>query len=644
MYGYLLSKNHDSSNVKRQAGEEDTVLSQYDEMLPVDAFSKNAEEVKLQNDRNVMEEKLKLEAAVEREEKANQMKRDRMKQDLEDFKAMDHLPDTPNNNIIAYQDSKPDRPKPADTLDSRRRQHRRRTGVGLIKDNPPSEERPGKLNDGPLKYGHNESISQSLSLRRVLPDVRDTLCQKIRYQENLPDVSVIIVFYNEAWTTLLRTIHSVVDRSPPQLIREIILIDDFSDHENLQLQLRDYLALLPNVVLKRTTGRVGVIVGRQIGASMAVGSVLVFLDAHCECTTGWLEPLLDRIRQDETHVVTPVMDIIDDQTFEFRSFDTKSINIGGFDWNLQFIWIGVPDRIQKLRTSEIDFVRSPTMPGGMFAISRNYFKKLGGYDTGMDMWGGENLEMSFKIWMCGGTLETVPCSHVGHLFRRGVSYKLGEGDSRKNFYRLAEVWLDEFKELYYQKINKAVEISEDIVNRKNLRKQLNCESFGWYLKNVYPELFIPSDAVASGEIRNKQEAFADGVRFPGCLDGNTGSGVTGIRIWPCHNQGGNQLWMLSKSGEIRRDEGCMDYSGDKVVVLPCHGQRGNQEWEYLVNGLIKHSNSKLCMGLSSDGGALAMSKCLGKNDQIWYWKRLHTEGLSDSENKQPVQELALDNY
>lgn len=126
LYGYLLSKNRDSSNVKQQAGEEDPVLSQYDEMLPVDAFSsKNAEELKLQNDRRIIEEKLKLEAAVEREEKANQMKRDRMKQDLEDFKAMDHLPDIPNNNIIAYQDSKPDRPKPTDTLDIRRRQHRR---------------------------------------------------------------------------------------------------------------------------------------------------------------------------------------------------------------------------------------------------------------------------------------------------------------------------------------------------------------------------------------------------------------------------------------------------------------------------------------------------------------------------------------
>lgn len=34
--------------------------------------------------------------------------------------------------------------------------------------------------------------------------------------------------------------------------------------------------------------------------------------------------------------------------------------------------------------------------------------------------------------------------------------------------------------------------------------------------------------------------------------------------------------MLSKAGEIRRDEACLDYAGHDVMLYPCHGSKGNQ--------------------------------------------------------------------
>ena len=54
-------------------------------------------------------------------------------------------------------------------------------------------------------------------------------CKQLRYAAKLPSASVIIIFHNEAWSSLLRTVHSVVNRSPPEHLHEVVLLDDFSD-------------------------------------------------------------------------------------------------------------------------------------------------------------------------------------------------------------------------------------------------------------------------------------------------------------------------------------------------------------------------------------------------------------------------------
>lgn len=57
-----------------------------------------------------------------------------------------------------------------------------------------------------------------------------------------------------------------------------------------------------------------------------------------------------------------------------------------------------------------------------------------------------------QIWQCGGTLEIIPCSHVGHVFRDKSPYTFPGGVAKivlHNAARVAEVWLDEWREFYY---------------------------------------------------------------------------------------------------------------------------------------------------------------------------------------------------
>uniref|UniRef100_A0A9L0TN66 Polypeptide N-acetylgalactosaminyltransferase n=1 Tax=Equus caballus TaxID=9796 RepID=A0A9L0TN66_HORSE len=243
----------------------------------------------------------------------------------------------------------------------------------------------------------NLMASEMIALNRSLPDVRLEGCKTKVYPDNLPTTSVVIVFHNEAWSTLLRTVHSVINRSPRHMLEEIVLVDDASERDFLKRPLESYVKKLKVPVhVIRMEQRSGLIRARLKGAAVSKGQVITFLDAHCECTVGWLEPLLARIKHDRKTVVCPIIDVISDDTFEYMA--GSDMTYGGFNWKLNFRWYPVPQREMDRRKGDRTLpVRTPTMAGGLFSIDRDYFQEIGTYDAGMDIWGGENLEISFRI-------------------------------------------------------------------------------------------------------------------------------------------------------------------------------------------------------------------------------------------------------
>ncbi len=148
-------------------------------------------------------------------------------------------------------------------------------------------------------------------------------CKSVEYPKDLPTASVVIVFKNERWSPVLRTVYSVLNRSPKHLLKEVILVDDQSDigkakikkknsvkyfffSEEMGQRLDDYCEehFGELVRILRAPTRLGLIKAKNYGAKnglfgyfdysfesflylLATGDVVVFLDAHCEANVGW---------------------------------------------------------------------------------------------------------------------------------------------------------------------------------------------------------------------------------------------------------------------------------------------------------------------------------------------------------------------
>nr|XP_015210143.1 PREDICTED: polypeptide N-acetylgalactosaminyltransferase 11 [Lepisosteus oculatus] len=475
------------------------------------------------------------------------------------------------------------------------------------------------------KHAFNVLISNRLGFHRDLPDTRNAKCKEKVYPLALPTASVVICFFNEAFSALLRTVHSVLDRTPAYLLHEIILVDDNSELADLKEDLDAYILknLRGKVKVVRNEKREGLIRGRMIGASHATGEVLVFLDSHCEVNELWLQPLLSPIKEDRRTVVCPVIDIISADTLVYSS---SPIVRGGFNWGLHFKWDPVPLSEMNSPEGPVAPIRSPTMAGGLFAMERKYFNELGQYDSGMDIWGGENLEISFRIWMCGGRLLIIPCSRVGHIFRKRRPYGSpgGQDTMAHNSLRLAHVWMDEYKvRCFLCNSVKGSVCSKEVFNVSaisagsvpNLLRLSSTvyERLAWIAESALVPVFSPF------QLRN--------LLVDKCLVAQGRPSQKGgiVVVRDCDSSDSEQEWTYDEDHElILAGLLCLDMSeirsSDPPRLMKCHGSGGSQQWTMGKSNRLYQVSVGQCLAVVdplSLKGYVAMAICDGSQSQQW---------------------------
>jgi glycosyltransferase involved in cell wall biosynthesis len=229
-----------------------------------------------------------------------------------------------------------------------------------------------------------------------------------------PEISIIFPAKNEGNNVkkTLDSLFSIQTRYP----FEVIIVNDGST-DNCCDFLKNYQRSR-KISLYETDG-IGAANARNLGAKKATGKYLIFCDAHLQFEDWWIDRLLDPLLTNQTNAVTPAIASFDKQNFIGYGQTLKN--------NLRIKW--------NLRQNHL--FETAVLPGGCFAISKEVFDSVGGFETGFRTWGHEDVELSIKLWLFGYRCHCQPNVKVLHLFRTVHPYKVSYDDVYYNLLRMA---------------------------------------------------------------------------------------------------------------------------------------------------------------------------------------------------------------
>ncbi|XP_029952809.1 probable polypeptide N-acetylgalactosaminyltransferase 8 [Salarias fasciatus] len=485
-------------------------------------------------------------------------------------------------------------------------------------------------------YGYNVFLSNRLPLDRELQDTRDKRClvRMRRYPKQLPSISVVLIYINEALSVIKRAIRSIMRHTPGHLLKEIVLVDDCSTYNDLNTPLDDYIDLIneerPGLIKKvRHERQMGLSQSRISGWKAATADVVAILDAHVEATVGWAEPLLARIKADRTVVVSPVFDKVH---FDDLHVERYGPSAHAFDWALWCMYESFSPAWRKLN-DESRPGKSPSVMG-IFAADRLFLEEIGGLDGGMTVYGGENVELGIRVWLCGGRVEIVTCSKIAHIERAHKPYAPDLSIAmRRNALRVAETWLDDYNKNVYiawnlPLKNHGIDIG-DISERKKLRESLKCKPFQWYLDHVYPALEKWDNILGYGVLSNSllKDVCVDQGPIPGNIP----------VLYGCHRMQ-PQLCYYNTDGEIYvggikshkyNTNRCLvdPGSGSNPTLQDCRVAKENKlsmHWDFKQGQAIRNRETDRCLELAQGEDSyyhLIIQQCSG---QSWTIEHLLT--------------------
>jgi GT2 family glycosyltransferase len=282
-----------------------------------------------------------------------------------------------------------------------------------------------------------------------------------------PRITVVIISRNEG-QELAATVCNLRETLPASR-RDLIVVDDGSTDGSVA-----FLEGAGDVRVLRSE-RLGVAKARNFGASHAAGDIVLFADAHIRAPADWYEPLVEALRDPAVGAVAPGIFSLTDP--ERRGFGLDLIGA-----ELHARW--------RNKQGSVPYP-VPVLPGAFLAMRRETFSATGGFDPGLHQLGGNDNELSCRLWLLGYQLLVVPAVEVGHLFRTVPPYPTNWSAVLHNRLRMAFI---HFEAGRVERVLRALRVYEsfpagaammldtDVLSRRAVMAGMRCFDDEWFFR------------------------------------------------------------------------------------------------------------------------------------------------------------------